>query len=152
MSIPGVSKCPGRHRERFWRRPSRCDRPCVPILWTTWSGFGRGTIPGGLFCSNNGGRPWSLVETLWNLSDRKEWQGEDYDAPGIHSICLDPRDPSIICRSQYLLVPGHHNGVFVSRNGDKRWTELIDAAPSALGLAHAVHPQDPETACRQPDA
>src|ERR1051325_10916105 len=59
------------------------DQPGV--LWA-------GTIPGGLFRSNDRGETWSLVRSLWEHPQRTEWMGGGYDAPGIHSICVDPRD------------------------------------------------------------
>ena len=55
-----------------------------------------GTIPGGLFHSVDGGKSWSLVESLWNHPQRKHWFGGGADFPGIHSILIDPRDPSLI--------------------------------------------------------
>ncbi|MCA9667326.1 MAG: exo-alpha-sialidase [Myxococcales bacterium] len=51
-----------------------------------------GTIPGGLFRSDDGGKRWALVRSLWELPERKQWFGGGYDWPGIHSICVDPRD------------------------------------------------------------
>ena len=56
------------------------------VLWA-------GTIPGGLFRSADGGASWQLVESLWNRPEREKWFGGGYDDPGIHSICVDPRDP-----------------------------------------------------------
>lgn len=56
------------------------------VLWC-------GTIPGGLFRSADRGATWSLVETLWRHPRRKEWFGGGEPEPGIHSICVDPRDP-----------------------------------------------------------
>lgn len=55
------------------------------VLWC-------GTIPGGLFKSTDSGASWSLVESLWNNPARAKWFGGGYDWPGIHSICVDPRD------------------------------------------------------------
>jgi hypothetical protein len=50
-----------------------------------------GTLPGGLFRSDDGGRSWELVTGLWDRPERAMWFGGGYDTPGIHSICLDPR-------------------------------------------------------------
>ena len=51
-----------------------------------------GTIPGGLFRSDDHGASWALVESLWNHPDRRKWFGGGADYPGIHSICIDPRN------------------------------------------------------------
>ena len=53
-----------------------------------------GTIPGGLFRSDDRGDSWQLVDTLWDREERKHWFGGGRDEPGIHSICVDPRDSS----------------------------------------------------------
>ena len=55
-----------------------------------------GTIPGGLFRSDDHGASWELVRGLWDLPERKGWFGGGYDMPGIHSICVDPRDPRCV--------------------------------------------------------
>ncbi|MFG0320299.1 MAG: WD40/YVTN/BNR-like repeat-containing protein [Planctomycetota bacterium JB042] len=55
-----------------------------------------GTIPGGLFRSDDGGATWELNRGLWDHEGRKSWFGGGADLPGIHSICVDPRDPSVV--------------------------------------------------------
>jgi hypothetical protein len=71
--------------EKIWAlEPGHAGEPGV--LWC-------GTIPGGLFRSADGGRSWSLVEPLWRNPKRREWFGGGADLPGIHSVCVDPRDP-----------------------------------------------------------
>ncbi len=57
------------------------------LVWT-------GTIPGGLFVSRDRGDSWDMVRTLWDLPERQKWFGGGADQPGIHSICVDPRDSS----------------------------------------------------------
>ena len=52
-----------------------------------------GTIPGGLFHSEDRGESWSLVRPLWDDPRRRRWFGGGYDKPGVHSISVDPRDP-----------------------------------------------------------
>ena len=52
-----------------------------------------GTMPGGLFRSNDLGETWSLVEPLWRHPDRKKWFGvAGGEMPGISSVLVDPRD------------------------------------------------------------
>ncbi len=52
-----------------------------------------GTIPGGLFRSDDRGASWELVRPLWDHPTRRDWFGGGADQPGIHSVCVDPRDP-----------------------------------------------------------
>jgi hypothetical protein len=52
-----------------------------------------GTIPGGVFTSDDDGASWNLVTSLWEHPDRKEWFGGGADEPGVHSVLVDPRDP-----------------------------------------------------------
>ena len=52
-----------------------------------------GTIPGGLFHSRDAGQSFQLCLGLWNHPARRKWFGGGYDFPGIHSICVDPRNP-----------------------------------------------------------
>jgi hypothetical protein len=57
----------------------------LKTIWTIEPGGvpGRlwaGTIPGGLFRSDNGGRSWSLVRGLWDHPDRKKWMGGGAEA------------------------------------------------------------------------
>jgi photosystem II stability/assembly factor-like uncharacterized protein len=75
-----------------------------------------GTNPGGLFRSNDGGRSWTLIESLWTMPGRKQWFGGGYDIPGIHSICVHPNDPDDI------VVGVSCGGAWRTRNGGKTWT------------------------------
>jgi photosystem II stability/assembly factor-like uncharacterized protein len=78
------------------------------VLWA-------GTIPGGLFRSADGGSSWSLIQTLWNHPKRKEWLGGGADEPGIHSICVDPRD------GRRVLIGVSCGGVWMTTNGGETW-------------------------------
>ncbi len=108
----------------------------VQKLWTIAFGQpGRiyvGTIPGGLFVSNDGGDSFELNLPLWNhesrggdLSDGKgtgvtHWfgtpasEGGDF-SPGIHSIAVDPRNPD------HVLVAISTAGVLETTDGGKSW-------------------------------
>lgn len=93
--------------EKIWSlEAGGADQPGV--LWC-------GTIPGGLFKSTDAGATWSLVESLWNDPLRAQWFGGGYDWPGIHSICVDPRD------SQRLLIAISCGGVWETRDGGTTW-------------------------------
>ena len=74
-----------------------------------------GTHPGGLFRSRDCGDSWQLVESLWNRPERLGWFGGGYDTPGIHSICIDPRDP------QHLLLGISCGGAWMTRDGGESW-------------------------------
>ena len=163
--------------------PGGTDQP--DWLWA-------GTIPGGLFLSKDRGKTWELNQPLWNRDERMDWFGGGKDEPGIHSVCVDPRDSShltiaVSCggvwetkdcgKSWELLGEGlradfmppnlansknsqdahllaqcasdpdkmwiqHHNGIFVSSDGAKTWSEIENVRPSAFGFAVCVHPQD----------
>jgi len=87
-------------------------------VWAMESGGGRlwtGTIPGGLFQSKDRGESWSLVRPLWDRPERAEWMGGGYDHPGIHSICIDPRD------ANRVTVGISCGGVWQSKDGGATW-------------------------------
>ena len=77
-----------------------------------------GTEPGGLFYSDDQGKNFHLVESLWNHPSRLDpgqWFGAGKDYPFIHSIVLDPRD------SDHVYVGVSCAGVFETRDGGKIW-------------------------------
>ncbi len=93
------------------------------VLWA-------GTIPGGLFRSPDRGERWELVTSLWERPDRLEWTGGGYDHPGIHSICVDPRDPL------RLAIGISIGGVWVTRDGGLTWE------PHSKGMFAVYVPPD----------
>ncbi|MCG3185333.1 MAG: hypothetical protein ICCCNLDF_03548 [Planctomycetes bacterium] len=90
-----------------------------------------GTIPGGLFVSNDDGASWELNWSLWNHESRggdlrngepgrSHWFGggatvDGDSAAGIHSIVVDPRD------SRRILVGVSCAGVLESTDDGKTW-------------------------------
>ena len=173
---------------RIWAlEPGGADEPGV--LWC-------GTLPGGLFRSQDNGESWQMMRSLWDHPKRKQWMGGGADLPGIHSICVDPRnakrvalavstggvwftedagetwtqrgegmraehvppelthDPiaqDVHCLVQCRAAPDrmwvqHHNGIFVSSDEGRSFTEITEAGPSTFGFPVAVHPRDPDIA------
>jgi hypothetical protein len=86
--------------------PGGADEPGV--LWC-------GTLPGGLFKSEDGGESWALNRPLWDDPRREEWFGGGADHPGIHSICVDPRDP------RHVILGVSCGGVWITENGGDSW-------------------------------
>lgn len=74
-----------------------------------------GTMPGGLFRSDDDGDSWTLVRSLWDRPERLEWFGGGADSPGIHSICVDPRD------SRRVTVAISCGGVWQTADGGADW-------------------------------
>lgn len=151
-----------------------------------------GTLPGGLFKSDDHGQTWQMIESLWNVPERQQWFGGGADQPGIHSICVDPRNPKTIriaiscggvwettddgqswtmigkglradfvppdqqyttvTQDAHMMVQSrdnpdriwiqHHNGIFVSTDAGRTFTELPHAKPSVFGFAVVTHPKD----------
>jgi hypothetical protein len=74
-----------------------------------------GTIPGALFRSDDHGGSWHWVKNLWDHPARKRWMGGGADWPGIHSICVDPRD------SRIVRLGVSCGGVVRTRDAGKSW-------------------------------
>ncbi|NRR33192.1 exo-alpha-sialidase [Oxalobacteraceae bacterium] len=114
------------------------------VLWA-------GTLPGGLFRSEDRGASWQLVESLWNVPERSQWFGGGYDVPGIHSICVDPRD------SRSVLVGVSCGGAWLTNDGGASWelrAKGMNAAYMPPELADSQAVQDPHRIVRcagQPD-
>ena len=161
-----------------------------------------GTLPGGLFRSTDHGQSWEMIRALWDHPKRKQWMGGGADLPGIHSICVDPRNSQarvgrgldrrdlvhrgcrrelgaarrgharrVRCRPSRPMIPSrrtsiasrnvrprrtrmwvqHHNGIFVSSDEGRTFTEIAGVEPSTFGFPVVVHPRDPDTAWFVPE-
>ncbi len=86
--------------------PGGADEPGV--VWC-------GTLPGGLFRSEDGGDSWALNRPLWDDPLREYWVGGGAEQPGIHSICVDPRD------SRHVTIGVSCGGVWLTRDGGRTW-------------------------------
>jgi hypothetical protein len=160
-----------------------------------------GTLPGGLFRSTDRGSSWQMCTSLWEHPKRKMWMGGGADLPGLHSICVDPRNSRRVAvavstggiwftedsgaswtqrgegmradhvppelthdpiaqdvhrLAQCPAAPDrmwvqHHNGIFVSSDEGRTFTEITDVKPSVFGFGVVVHPKDPNTAWFVPE-
>lgn len=130
IAVPSYPKQPeGEVQKDMWGRTIewKLDR-----IWALEAG-GRdepgvlwcGTLPGGLFKSTDHGSSWSLVESLWNDPRRMEWMGGGADLPGIHSVCVDPRD------SRRVTIGVSCGGVWVTNDGGATWDCQADGIWSA---------------------
>jgi photosystem II stability/assembly factor-like uncharacterized protein len=101
----------------FWLTPGHASER------GTWYA---GTSPQGLFRSDDGGVGWSPLASVNDDPQYREWMGTVQDGtpdgPKLHSIIVDPRDPSHL----YFAMSG--GGVHESTDGGRRWT------PRVLGL------------------
>jgi hypothetical protein len=106
-----------------------------------------GTIPGGLFVTNDHGRNWEINAPLWNHESRAGWFGGGADDPGLHSVLLDPRDP------QRMLVGVSCAGAWRSEDGGHSWTisaKGMRAAYMPPEQAYAEISQDPHAIVQSP--
>jgi len=139
-------------------------------LWVlAFGGDGRmyvGTIPGGLFTSEDGGESFALNRGLWDHESRggdlftgpgngeTKWYGtpaaEGEFSPGIHSVVVDPRDP------KRVLVAISTAGVFETRDGGQTWRTrnqglIMDYAPTPTDEWAGHDPHAIALSAGQPD-
>lgn len=125
---------PNGSEEEMKRGPTLRDATLLKLWVIAFGAPGQihvGTIPGGLFSSNDGGQTFALNLALWNHESRggdlfsgpgsgiTHWFGTPASdgefAAGIHSIVVDPRD------SERILVAISTAGVLETRDGGKSW-------------------------------
>ncbi len=107
-----------------------------------------GTIPGGLFRSDDGGDSWDIVRSLWDHPDRKEhWFGGGADWPGIHSVVVDPRD------GDHVTCGVSCGGVWVTRDGGETWGQSAHGMRAAyMPPEKALEPDSQDPHCIRPCA
>ena len=99
-----------------------------PLAWSTtkiWALEGGGldkpgviwcgTLPGGLFRSEDAGATWHLNTPLWEARQKSVWFAGGADLPGLHSVCVDPRD------SDTVRIGVSTGGVWKTTDSGKTW-------------------------------
>jgi hypothetical protein len=206
IAAPAYPPKPEGYEEKdLWGRPLNWSTARIWALeaggpdeaGTIWCG----TLPGGLFRSKDRGASWEMMRGLWDHPKRKQWMPGGADLPGIHSICIDPRDSRRVTvgvstggiwasedggaswalrgegmRAEYVapelahdpiaqdvhrlaqcaadprrMWVQHHNGIFVSSDEGRTFTEIKDVEPSVFGFPVVVHPRQPDTAWFVPE-
>lgn len=98
----------------FWLTPCHANEP------NAWYA---GTSPQGLFRSDDGGVTWDPLPGLNENSQYRAWMGPEQggtpDGPKLHSILVDPRDPSHL----YLAMSG--GGVHESWDRGRSWAPMV---------------------------
>ncbi len=133
-------------REREWATKNIWALAAAPdadgALWC-------GTMPGGLFRSEDRGASWQLIEALWNHPSRVKWNGGGADHAAIHSICVDPRDPKMV------VVAVSSGGVWRTKDGGGSWephTKGMRAGYVPPEQAEWPENQDPHCVVQCPSA
>ena len=133
LSVPGFPKDP----EEQATEETKGKAPSLKQIWSLEAGgadqpglLWAGCIPAGLFVSENRGESWELMTSLWDRPERHEWFGGGTDAPGLHTILVDPRD------SRRISVGISCGGVWQSDDRGDTWRL------SAKGMRAAYMPPE----------
>lgn len=133
-------------REREWATKNIWALEVAP---DSEGGLWCGTLPGGLFRSDDRGASWRLIDSLWNHPSRLKWNGGGADHAALHSICVDPRDP------RSVVVAVSSGGVWRTRDGGGTWdahTAGMKAGYVPPEQAEAPENQDPHRVVQCPAA
>jgi hypothetical protein len=94
---------------------------------------------GGIWCTEDSGATWT---------QRGEGMRADHVPP---ELTHDPIAQDVHCLAQCPAAADrmwvqHHNGIFVSSDEGRNFTEITGVQPSTFGFPVVVHPRDPDTA------
>jgi photosystem II stability/assembly factor-like uncharacterized protein len=129
---PAFPKVPEGHKGRavnhtFWLTPCHANEP------NAWYA---GTSPQGLFRSDDGGGTWKPFSYINDDPQYREWMGTVQDGtpdgPKLHSIIVDPRDPT----HMYFAMSG--GGVHESVDAGKTFVPLVKGLDTVEGFDSAV--------------
>jgi photosystem II stability/assembly factor-like uncharacterized protein len=110
-------------KQNFWLTPAHANEPGV---WYA------GTSPQGLFRSEDGGNSWRPFSIVNDDPTYRGWMGSEQDGtpdgPKLHSVIVDPRDPSHL----YFGMSG--GGVHESTDGGKSFQPLVEGLEVVEGF------------------
>src|ERR1700730_10083061 len=122
IAVPAYPPKPEGYEEKdTWGRPLNWS---TARIWALAAGnddqsgvIWCGTLPGGLFRSIDHGQSWQMIRALWDHPQRRQWSGGGADLPGIHSICVDPRN------SKRVWIAVSTGGIWVTEDDGESWTQ-----------------------------
>lgn len=83
--------------------------------------FWAGTMPGGLFRTEDNGATWFLNTPLWTMPDRLKWLGvAGGEMPGLSTVLVDPGNP------EKLTLGVSCAGIWQTDDGGKTWRNIGD--------------------------
>ena len=107
----------------FWLTPGHASER------DTWYA---GTSPQGLFRSEDGGVSWTPLPSVNDDPQFRGWMGTVQDGtpdgPKLHSVIVDPRDPS------HLMFAMSGGGIHESRDAGRSWATLIQGMQVVEGF------------------
>jgi hypothetical protein len=94
---------------------------------------------GGIWFTDDAGATWSQRGAGMRADHVPPELTHDPIAQDVHCLVQAPSDPS-------RMWVQHHNGIFVSSDEGRTFTELTGVQPSVFGFPVVVHPRQPDTA------
>ncbi len=99
---------------------------------------------GGIWYTEDGGESWTLRGDGMRAEYMPPEQAHDPIAQDVHCLAQCPAAP-------HRMWVQHHNGIFISSDEGRTFTEIIGVEPSTFGFPVVVHPCEPDTAWFVPE-
>jgi hypothetical protein len=99
---------------------------------------------GGIWLTEDGGATWSQRGEGMRADHVPPELTHDPIAQDVHCLVQCPADPT-------RMWVQHHNGIFVSSDEARTFTEVTGVEPSTFGFPVVVHPREPDTAWFVPE-
>ena len=149
ISVPQYPEQTPEEKQREEEKEGRPNSWSLSQIWSLEAGGAN--QPGVLWAGTIRGESWRFVRSLWDCPERLMWFGGGYDDPGIHSVCVDPRD------ADHVTVGVSCGGVWSTRDGGETWQQRADnngmrAEYMPPEMAHVGAVQDPHRLVNCPAA